>query len=133
MIQVALPFLTNVLALFRENKNKISKESGVAADVVEQVARAFEKQLSKDERLIQQAAKEMEKARQHDIQTQIKDIWLVNLLRGLVRPLVTFSVFMWYLYARIQGIPLSAEDYTLIGGILAFWFGIRSFDKKGRI
>jgi len=35
----------------------------------------------------------------------------------------------WYIYARLNDIPLQAEDYAIIGGIMAFWFGFRPFEK----
>jgi len=43
---------------------------------------------------------------------------------------VTFAAMSWYLYARTQGIELTQEDYAIIGGVLAFWFGFRPFEKR---
>ena len=130
MWQLALPVVETVLGIIRERKTEIAQETGVPSHVVAQISQAFEAHIGKDERLLAMAQQEMQAAREHDAQTQVRDIPFVNLARGLVRPSVTFMAMGWYVYARVQNIPLNAEDYAIIGGILAFWFGMRPFEKR---
>lgn len=132
MLQVILPVVLSVIDAFKNNQQQIAKDVGVSSEVVDKVGKAVGSYLSKDERLLRLADQHMQDARQHAVHTQVTDIWLVNLMRGLVRPMITFTAFGWYIYARYHGIELPAEDYALIGGILAFWFGFRPFEKKQR-
>ncbi len=69
-------------------------------------------------------------ARKHDIATFDKNDLFSNRLRSIVRPICTLIAISWYVYARANEIPLGKEDYAIIGGILAFWFGFRPFEKK---
>ncbi len=130
MFNAILPVLEIIISAVQEKKSDIAKAAGVSGSVVEKVGKAISVHLEKDERLLVKAAEEMEKARQHDIVTQVKDIPLVNLVRGLVRPVITFVAMGWYVYARMENIPLQQEDYAIVGGVLAFWFGLRSFEKR---
>lgn len=71
--------------------------------------------------------KAMDKAREHD-KASYGTHWsgrVVDFFRGMVRPVITFTAFAWYIYARVTGIALSQEDYAIVGGVLAFWFGSR--------
>lgn len=70
----------------------------------------------------------LKSAREHD-KASYGDV-LVDRLRGLVRPVCTMIAISWYVYARVNDIALGHEDYAIIGGILAFWFGFRPFDKR---
>lgn len=72
--------------------------------------------------------KGLKSAREHD-KASYGDK-LVDRFRGLIRPTCTAIVIVWYVYARINDIILDEKDYAIIGGVLAFWFGFRPFDKK---
>jgi hypothetical protein len=119
-----------VLAEFLRSKGPdVAKQTGVAESTVGQVGEALTRFLTQDERLAAQLAAEMEQARNHDVQGLTLAPPLVQLLRGLVRPVITLTAFGWYVYARSVGIVLAAEDYAIVGGIMAFWFGFRPFEK----
>ena len=126
---IAGPVISGLIALFR-NSNQQPAIKGVPQNAVDGVLDAFEAFATKDERAQKFAAAQMEKARQHDIATFDKTDIFTNRLRSSVRPLTTFVAMSWYIYARLNNIPLTAEDYTIIGGILAFWFGFRPFEKR---
>ena len=130
MFNVILPVLSTIFSALRNRKEDIAAEAGVSGDVVEKVGGVLEAYLTKDERVWHQIAAEVEKARQHDIATQVKGYWFIDIMRGAVRPIITYVAMFWYVYARAYTIPLGAEDYAIIGGILAFWFGTRPFEKK---
>lgn len=101
-----------------------------AKEVVAQMGEAVDRFMERDERLLQLAHSEVQDARRHDTAIGNGGLVLVDLLRGLVRPGITLAVFIWYIYARLHGIALSAEDYALVGGVLAFWFGMRLYEKQ---
>lgn len=130
MIGTALSLATGLFSLIKGGTSSIAKETGVDEGIVSKVVNAVEAYTTKDERAQKFLAEQMELARQHDIATFDKDNVYVNALRSSVRPLVTFSAMGWYLYARVNGIELLEEDYAIIGGVLAFWFGFRPFDKR---
>jgi hypothetical protein len=53
----------------------------------------------------------------------------VDFLRGIVRPVITLSAFSFYVYAKVEAVGLTAEDYGIIGMVLAFWFGGKFIGK----
>ena len=130
MLAVALPLLTSLVGLLRDRRDSVAQQTGVKSEDVVKISDAFEAFLTKDERALKLASDELQRAWQHDIATQVQDIWLVNFARGMVRPLVTMVALLWYVYARVENIPLQQEDYAIIGGVLAFWFGFRPFEKR---
>jgi len=130
MLAALLPIISQVLGMVRDQKNTIAQKAGVSPDAVDKVTSAIESYISKDERLQQMAEQAINNARQHDTSTYSANDQLVNTARGLVRPVCSFIAIAWYVIARASGIPLTAEDYAIIGGILAFWFGFRPFEKR---
>lgn len=130
LITVALPIIGALVDVVRNRKDDVARGAGVSVDAVGKVGDLLQDYLSKDEKALQVVMNEIDKARQHDIATGAKAPPVVELLRGLVRPVITLCAFFWYVLARMADIPLSGEDYTLIGGVVAFWFGFRSFEKK---
>lgn len=129
MNPIILPVAGAILNALRNDKANFARTTGTSPDVVERIANALQDYMNKDENTLAAVSEEVEKARQHDIATLNTSIPLVNLMRGIVRPVITLTAFSWYVYARANSIPLSAEDYAIIGGILAFWFGFRPFEK----
>jgi hypothetical protein len=124
------PIMTLIAQLLSQRSSEVAKQTGLSEDAVGKVGQAMAEYLSKDERTAQQVMAEIEKARGHDVATSSEDSPpIVQLMRGLVRPVITLTAFFWYVVARLQGIVLGAEDYAIIGGIMAFWFGFRPFEK----
>lgn len=128
----AVVAVAGLIGEFLQNrKGDLAKQTGVSEEVVSEVGRSIGDYLSRDEKALAAVMAEIDKARGHD--TAMNAVAMppvVNLLRGLVRPVITFAAFGWYVVARLLGIPLALEDYTMVGGILAFWFGFRPFDKR---
>ena len=129
LIQAALPVLGVVADYMLSRKADVAKQTGLPEETIGKVSNAVSDFLTRDERAQAAVMAEIEKARQHDIATTEATPPVVNLLRGLVRPLITLAACFWYIYARMSGIELTVEDYTIIGGIMAFWFGFRPFEK----
>lgn len=71
----------------------------------------------------------VQQAREHDIQTFDPNDRFSNRLRSSVRPVITYTAMAWYIYARVTGYGLTHEDFAIIGSVLAFWFGVRPFEK----
>lgn len=130
MIQFIAPVLTTIFSLLKEDDANIAKSAGVSPNVLNKVTHVIEGYLTKDEKMLQLSAELMQQARQHDIETFDKHDKFSNCLRSCVRPIATFVALFWYVYARLHDIPLASEDYAIIGGILAFWFGFRPFEKR---
>lgn len=76
-------------------------------------------------------AEQLKSARMHDAQIFDATDKFSNTLRSSVRPIITIAAMGWYIWARANGVPLEGEDYAIIGGVLAFWFGFRPFEKRG--
>lgn len=130
MIQIATTVLGGLFGLLKGNSKSIAGKAGVDESIVGKVLGAVEDYANKDERMQAFLAEQINKARQHDIATFDKTDKFSNRLRSSVRPLTTFAAMAWYIYARLNEIPLQAEDYAIIGGIMAFWFGFRPFEKR---
>lgn len=132
ILGIALPVIQAVTGLMNERKADVAAKTGLSVDTVGKVSGVVNDLLTKDERLAEIIMAEIEKARQHDSgMTTSNGLPLVSLLRGLVRPVITLTAFFWYVYARCTGLPMSGEDYAIVGGIMAFWFGLRPFEKIG--
>lgn len=131
VVNVLVPMAAAVVDILSSRKDEVAKQAGVSTQAVQQVGSVLGDYLSRDQKALQSVMDEMERARRHDVDTKGTEPPIVLLMRGLVRPLITLSAFVWYVLARAYGIPLSSEDYALIGGVVAFWFGFRSFEKRG--
>ena len=129
MIEAALPLLSSLMRHFMDKKDDIAKKAGVSNDVVGAVTEAISEFLSKDERAMQLTMEHIDKARAYDMTTFDAGDKFSNRLRSTVRPICTFVAMGWYVIARIYEIELQGEDYAIVGGILAFWFGFRPFEK----
>ncbi|RYG61720.1 MAG: hypothetical protein EON60_02530 [Alphaproteobacteria bacterium] len=131
-IGVALPIITAVTSLMHDKKGDLAAKTGLTVETVGKVSGVVSELLTKDERLAETIMVEIEKARQHDSSMGASNAMpLISLLRGLVRPVITLTAFFWYVYARCAGLPMAGEDYAIVGGIMAFWFGLRPFEKIG--
>ncbi len=130
---LVVPVIGVLLEFFRLKKADGLKD-GVpvvaAQTAVGKVGAAVDSYLNRDERFVQAELDAVERARRHDVDMGVK-MPVVDLLRGLVRPVITLTAFFWYVYARVHGIVMLPEDYAIIGGIVAFWFGFRPFEKIG--
>ena len=74
------------------------------------------------------------KAREHD-KASYGVHWsgrLVDFFRGMVRPVITFTAFAYFIYMRVSGFELPESDYYLIGAILGFWFGGKFLNKDAK-
>lgn len=108
---------------------KLSKE-GKSLGITDDIANGLASYLQNNANLEKEIIAEIDKARKHDILIGENVSKFVTNLRGLIRPLCTIAAFIWYIYAKLNTIELTSEDYSIIGGILAFWFGFRSYEKK---
>lgn len=128
-----VPIVGVLLEFLRLKKGAGTKTvlpGGVPETTVGKVGAAVENYLTRDERVLQADYDETERARRHDVDMGIR-VPAIDVLRGLVRPVITLTAFFWYVYARVSGIEMMAEDYAIIGGVVAFWFGFRPFEKIG--
>ena len=119
---------TGVMTVLRA---AMGSSEGKSAGITENTLQAVEAYMTRDERDLEQVAGSIEQARQHDKATYGDTIsgQIVDFFRGMVRPTITYVAFAWYIYARTHDIPLSQEDYMIIGGVAGFWFAGRLLGK----
>ena len=124
MMSLAIPVLREVLTAF--NRSKQGRGANISGEMLDRL----EEFLLKDKKAQQQLMDFINQSREHDQALfQYNSPWANN-VRGIVRPVATLLAMGWYVYARVNQLELSSEDYAVIGGILAFWFGLRPFEKK---
>lgn len=130
LVSLALPLLEAVVGYVSSRKSDIARDTGLSEDTVGQVSDSVTGYLSQDERALAAVMAEIDKAREHDSSLNTPNLPVfVAATRAMVRPVITLVAFLWFVYARCAGIELSAEDYTIVGGVMAFWFGLRPFEK----
>jgi len=128
MFKIAMAgLMAKTLASFKKSKN--GKDLGITEDIIDGVSTY----LKNDSSFEKEVLAEVEKARQHDLSLSSQTSKFVINIRGLIRPLCTITAVTWYIYAKLNAIELNSQDYSIIGGILAFWFGFRSYEKKSGI
>lgn len=130
MIPLLTTALPAIFSFMKSDKKKLADEAGVEEGMFDGVMGVIENYLTKDERAQKFWAEQMDNARKHDIATFDINDKFINRMRSSVRPVVTFVALAWYIYARVNDITLTSEDYAIVGGILAFWFGFRPFEKR---
>lgn len=86
--------------------------------------------LGKDERILDAANKQIDSARKHDTSITATAGVYIKALHSSVRPVITYVAFAYFIYAKLNDIVISDYDYAIIGGIIAFWFGFRPFEKR---
>jgi hypothetical protein len=129
---VAFPIIQAVTGIVNDKRGDLAAKTGLSVETVGKFSGVVTDLLTKDERLASIIMTEIEKARAHDAgMNSVNAVPIIALLRGMVRPVITLTAFFWYIYARCVGLPLSGEDYAIVGGIMAFWFGLRPFEKIG--
>lgn len=129
LLALIVPVFAALFGYLKGNTGTIARQTGLSEDVVGKVSSAVQDYFTRDQKAIETVMAEVDKARVHDTAMSAHEPPLVALLRGIVRPLITLTAFVWYVYARATGVVLGAEDYAIVGGILAFWFGFRPFEK----
>ena len=129
LFNTALPILGVVADYMLSRKADVARQTGLPEETIGKVSAAVADFLTQDERAQAAVMAEIDKARVHDTAANDNAPPIVQLLRGLVRPIITLAACFWYIYARLNGVDLTTEDYAIIGGIMAFWFGFRPFEK----
>lgn len=132
LMSVALPILQAVTGLMNDHKADVAEKTGLSIETVGKVSGVVGDLLTTDERVLEAIMAEIDKARDHDNAMNASNVLpFISMLRGLVRPVITLTAFFWYVYARCTGLEMGGEDYAIVGGIMAFWFGLRPFEKTG--
>jgi hypothetical protein len=109
------------------------------------VAQARIEEIRTDQVAMQTAVQEREALYKHDIEiSKGASQWVIN-TRALVRPIITYGMFLMLLFVNIfgffyawkTGVPFEQamsilwdEDSAIIfSSVIAFWFGTQSFKK----
>jgi hypothetical protein len=121
---LVLPVVQVIVGYLLARKAEVAHLTGLDETSVGKVGDALKQFLTQDVNAQQLVFDQIDKARQADVATATGAPPLVVLLRGLVRPVVTFVAFGWYVVARASGVTLGSEDYAMIGGdcCVLVWF-----------
>ena len=109
------------------------------------IAQARIEEIRTDQVAMQTAVQEREALYKHDIEiSKGASQWVIN-TRALVRPIITYGMFLMLLFVNIfgffyawkTGVPFEQamsilwdEDSAIIfSSVIAFWFGTQSFKK----
>ncbi len=126
---MGLPIISEVLQLVDTAVDKIFPDADKKEEIKSKLKLTLLEQALEEKKLVfqdLQNARELyrEELREQGVSTFVKNI------RALVRPVIAFSSITFYITAKIKGIELSQMDYYLVGGVFAFYFGLRTIEKK---
>ncbi len=125
---MGIPLLSDLLKLVDTAVDKIIPDATEKEKLKTQLKLKILEQAMEEKRLIFadiQSARELYKEELRE-----KGVWsIVKSLRAMVRPTLAFMSVAFYVYAKIEGMPLSEADYWLLGGVFGFYFGVRTFEK----
>ncbi len=127
-----------LMAAQREREIALAKEGYIAQARVEEI--------KTDQIAMQTQAQEKIAMWKHDMKIgEGASTWVIN-LRASVRPVVTYLFVgllitvdvagIWYAYstgvafADAMNLVFSDDEMSILGAIVAFWFGSQSFSKK---
>lgn len=100
-------------------------------DIVKEVVTDKDKALELEAKLTMFFAETINDAREHDKASYGNSVpgQVVDFFRGMVRPIITYGSGIYFVYAKVNNIPLTEYDYAIIAGVFTFWFGGRFLGK----
>ena len=124
-----IPILSEVLQLIDTAVDKIFPDADKKEEIKSKLKLALLEQALEEKRLVFQDLENARELYKEELREQGVYSW-VKSLRALVRPIIALSAVVFYIGAKLKGIELTQLDYYLIGGVFAFYFGLRTLEKK---
>lgn len=126
---MGLPIISDILHLVDTAVDKIFPDADKKEEIKSKLKLTLLEQALEEKRLIfedLQNARELyrQELKEKEVSSFVKNI------RALVRPVIAFSSIGFYIGAKLSEIHLTDFDYYLIGGVFAFYFGLRTLEKK---
>ena len=128
---MGIPIISEIFGLIDTAIDKIFPDANKKEEIKAQMKIALLEQAMEEKRLLfadLQNARELYKEELRE-----KGVWsVVKSIRAMVRPAIAYSSVAFYIYAKLQGIPLTQLDYALLMGVFGFYFGVRTIEKMAR-
>jgi hypothetical protein len=126
---MGLPIISDVLQLIDKAVDKIFPDANKKEEIKSKLKLTLLEQALEEKRLVFQDLENARELYKEELREQGVYNW-VRSLRALVRPTIALSAVGFYIGAKLKGIQLTELDYYLIGGVFAFYFGLRTIEKK---
>ena len=104
------------------------------SDIVKEFVSDKDKAMALEAKLTMFFAETINDAREHD-KASYGSTWqgrTVDFMRGMVRPLITYGAGAYFIYAKMNKLPIPDQEYAIIAGVFVFWFGGRMLSKDIR-
>ncbi|NPA52679.1 MAG: hypothetical protein GXO22_07270 [Aquificae bacterium] len=124
-----IPLISDLLNLVDTAIDKVFPDADKKEEIKSKLKLTLLEQALEEKKLIFQDLQSARELYKHELQEQGVYSW-VKSLRALVRPTIALSSVSFYIGAKVYGIPLTEFDYYLIGGVFAFYFGLRTIEKR---
>lgn len=125
---MGIPILSDVFKLVDTAIDKIFPDANERMRIKSEMKLAILQQAMEEKRLLFTDLQNARELYKEELREQ--GVWsIVKSIRALVRPTIAFGAVGFYIYAKLNGVPLSSLDYALIGGVFGFYFGMRSLEK----
>ncbi len=126
---MGIPIISDVLQLVDTAVDKIFPDADKKEEIKSKLKLTLLQQALEEKRLVFQDLENARELYREELREQGVSTFVKN-LRALVRPVIAFSSIGFYIGAKVNGIQLTEFDYYLIGGVFAFYFGLRTFEKR---
>jgi len=124
-----IPIISDLLQLVDTAIDKVFPDADKKEEIKSKLKLTLLEQALEEKKLIFQ---DLQNARAlYEVELKERGVYKwVKSLRALVRPTIALSAVSFYIGAKVYGITLTEFDYYLIGGVFAFYFGLRTIEKR---
>ncbi len=126
---MGIPILSDLLELVDTAIDKIFPDASDRLEIKSKFKLALLEQALEEQKLIFQDVQSARELYKEELKERGVYKW-VKSIRALVRPTIAYTSIAFYVYSKITGIELTGMDYSLIGGVFAFYFGLRHLEKR---
>lgn len=126
---MGIPILSEILGLVDTAVDKIFPDANKREEIKLKMKLNLIEQALTEKKLVFQDLQNARELYKEELREKGVYKW-VKSLRALVRPVIAYISIAFYVYAKYRGIELSGMDYSLIGGVFAFYFGLRHLEKR---
>ncbi len=126
---MGIPIISDVLQLVDTAVDKIFPDADKREEIKSKLKLTLLQQALEEKRLVFQDLENARELYREELREQGVSTFVKN-LRAFVRPVIAFSSIGFYIGAKVSGIQLTEFDYYLIGGVFAFYFGLRTLEKR---
>lgn len=126
---MGLPIISDILQLVDTAVDKIFPDADKKEEIKSKLKLTLLEQALEEKKLVFQDLQNARELYRQELKEKGVSNFVKN-IRALVRPTIAFSSIGFYIGAKLSGIQLTEFDYYLIGGVFAFYFGLRTLEKR---